>query len=135
MQKLGTISLAYGFGLLLGSIGLFPEGSSQYKLTLQGRPALPEIEIENLISNGTLPEEDRFVNQISSLQDIIPTVVVPLAFPLLLFSLNIRRWLKYAKKGFVSVVLALVSGLVMVTAGFFILERHNTRKLETCRNV
>lgn len=120
MQKLGTISLAYGFGLLLGSIGLFPEGSSQYKLTLQGRPALPEIEIENLISNGTLPEEDRFVNQISSLQDIIPTVVVPLAFPLLLFSLNIRRWLKYAKKGFVSVVLALVSGLVMVTAGFFI---------------
>lgn len=120
MQKLGTISLAYGFGLLLGSIGLFPEGSNEYKQKLQGRAALPKNEIENMISNGTLPEEDRFVNQISSLQDIIPTIVVPLAFPLLLFSLNIRRWLKYAKKGFVSVLLALVSGLVMVTAGFFI---------------
>ena len=34
--------------------------------------------------------------------------------------MNIRRWLKYAKKGFISVALALVSGLVMVTAGFFI---------------
>jgi uncharacterized membrane protein len=120
MQKLGTISLAYGFGLLLGSIGLFPEGSSQYNLKLQGRVALPEMELDSLITNGTLPEEDRFVNQISSLQDIIPSVVVPLAFPLLLFSLNIKRWLKYAKKGFISVALALVSGLVMVTAGFFI---------------
>jgi uncharacterized membrane protein len=38
----------------------------------------------------------------------------------LLFSLNLRRWLKYAKKGFLSVALALVSGIVMVTAGFFI---------------
>jgi len=120
MQKLGTISLAYGFGLLLGSIGLFPGGSIGYNQRLQGRAALPAMELESLISNGTLPEEDRFVNQIASLQDIIPSVVVPLAFPLLLFSLNIKRWLKYAKKGFISVALALVSGLVMVTAGFFI---------------
>jgi uncharacterized membrane protein len=120
MQKLGTISLAYGFGLLLGSIGLFPGGSIGYNQRLQGRVALPAMELESLISNGTLPEEDRFVNHIASLQDIIPSVVVPLAFPLLLFSLNIKRWLKYAKKGFISVALALVSGLVMVTAGFFI---------------
>jgi uncharacterized membrane protein len=37
-----------------------------------------------------------------------------------MFSLNIKRWLKYARKGFLSVALALVSGVVMVTAGFFI---------------
>jgi len=37
-----------------------------------------------------------------------------------LFSLNIRSWLKYAKNGFLSVGLALISGLVMVTTGFFI---------------
>lgn len=120
MQKLGTIVLAYGFGLLLGSVGLFPEGSAQYKLLLQGKTAISGKEMEKLINEGALPEEDRFVNRISQVQDIIPSVVIPLAFPLLLFSMNIKRWLKYAKKGFISVVLALIAGVVMVTAGFFI---------------
>jgi uncharacterized membrane protein len=61
-----------------------------------------------------------FVNQVATVQDIIPSLVVPLAFPLLLFSLNLKRWLRYAKKRFLSVVLALISGIVMVTIGFFI---------------
>ena len=120
LMKLGSIVLAYGFGLLLGTSGFFPEGSDSYKLMLQGRASLPGTEMDKLISDGVIPREDRFVNQIASVQDIIPSIVVPLAFPLLLFSLNIKRWLKYAKKGFISVILALVSGLVMVTAGFFI---------------
>jgi uncharacterized membrane protein len=89
-------------------------------VSLQGKTALPAKEIDRLISTGILPEEDRFVNQIATVQDIIPSVVIPLAFPLLLFSMNMKRWLKYAKKGFISVVLALIAGLVMVTAGFFI---------------
>ena len=76
--------------------------------------------MEKLISKGVIPIEDKFVNQIASVQDLIPSIVVPLAFPLLLFSLNLKRWLKYAKKGFISVALALVAGLVMVSAGFFI---------------
>lgn len=120
LQKLGTIVLAYGFGLLLGSIGLFPEGSTQYRVLLQGKTALPSEEIAKLINEGVLPEEDRFVNRIATVQDIIPSIVIPLAFPLLLFSMNIRRWLKYAKKGFISIALALIAGMVMVTAGFFI---------------
>jgi uncharacterized membrane protein len=120
LQKVGTIVLAYGFGLLIGSSGLFPKGSEEYKLALQGRAALPGIEVEKMISDGRIPVEDRFVNQIASVQDLIPSIIVPLAFPLLLFSLNIKRWLKYAKKGFISVALALVAGIVMVTAGFFI---------------
>ena len=120
LQKLGTIVLAYGFGLLLGSSGFFPEGSNQYKLALQGKASLPGAEIERMINEGLIPAEDKFVNQIATVQDIIPSIVVPLAFPLLLFSLNIKRWLRYAKKGFISVALAIIAGLVMVTAGFFI---------------
>jgi len=120
LQKLGTIVLAYGFGLLLGSSGFFPEGSNQYKLALQGKASLSGAEIERMINEGLIPAEDKFVNQIATVQDIIPSIVVPLAFPLLLFSLNIKRWLRYAKKGFISVALAIIAGLVMVTAGFFI---------------
>ena len=120
LQKIGSIVIAYVFGLLLGSSGIFPEGSDQYKLSLQGRAALPRVELEKLIKEGTIPAEDKYVNQIASVQDLIPAIVVPLSFPLLLFSLNLKRWLKYARKGFISVVLALVAGLVMVTIGFFI---------------
>jgi uncharacterized membrane protein len=120
LRKLGTIVLAYGFGLLLGSSGIFPHGSEQYKIASLGKPPIPANVVEQLIADGKLPESDRFVNQIASAQDMIPTLIVPIAFPLLLFSMNIRRWLKYAGKGFVSVALALVSGVVMVTLGYFI---------------
>ncbi|MGD0583369.1 MAG: DUF819 family protein [Bacteroidales bacterium] len=119
-KKLGSIVLAYGFGLLLGSSGLFPQGSGPYRLALQGKSAIPAAEMQKMIDDGTLPESDKFVNQIATVQDLIPSIVVPLAFPLLLFSLNLKRWLRFAKKGFISVVLALVAGLIMVTAGFFI---------------
>jgi uncharacterized membrane protein len=117
---MGAIVLAYGFGLLIGSTGIMPQGSDGYKLALQGKGSLPVTEVESLIIQGKATKEDLFVNQIAQVQDIIPSVVVPLAFPLLLFSLNVKRWLRYAKKGFISVLLALVAGLVMVTAGFFI---------------
>ena len=120
LHKMGSIVLAYGFGLLIGSTGVLPQGSNGYKLALQGKASLPKAEVETLISQGKATENDLFVNQIGTVQDIIPSVVVPLAFPLLLFSLNLKRWLRYARKGFISVVLALVAGLVMVTVGFFI---------------
>ena len=131
-RSLDAIVLAYGFGLILGTSGIFPEGSEQYKLALQGRAALPARELEKLLSDGVLPAEDKYVNQIASVQDFIPSIVVPLAFPLLLFSLDIRRWLKYAKKGFISVALALVAGLVNGYCRLFYMERLNSRKLEAC---
>ena len=120
LQKVGAIVLAYTFGLLLGTTGLFPQGSDGYRLELQGKASLPASLVDRLISEGKLPEGDRFVNQIAMVQDMIPSLIVPIAFPLLLFSMNIRRWLKYAGKGFLSVALALVAGVVMVGAGFFI---------------
>jgi uncharacterized membrane protein len=120
LQKLSSIVLAYSIGLLLGTSGIMPAGSDGYKLALQGRAALPKAEVESLISQGKADENDLFVNQVAGVQDIIPSIVVPLAFPLLLFSLNLKSWLRYARKGFFSVVLALISGIVMVTAGFFI---------------
>jgi uncharacterized membrane protein len=120
LQKVGSIVLAYAFGLLIGSTGILPQGSEGYKLATQGKGPLPDTEVETLISQGKATHEDIFANRIARVQDIIPSLVVPLAFPLLLFSLNIKRWLRYARKGFISVFLALVAGLVMVTAGFFI---------------
>lgn len=122
LKKLGSIVLAYAFGLLIGSIGILPRGSSGYHLALQGRAAIPRPELETLVRQGKAIEKDYYVNQIAQTQDLIPSIVIPLAFPLLLFSLNIKKWLRYAKIGLISVCLALLSGLIMVPVGFFIFK-------------
>ncbi len=120
MKRLGSIVLAYFFGLLLGNIGLLPTGSDEYRLVLQGRAAMPKAEVEQLISQGTIQTDDVYVNKIASLQDMVLTLIVPLAIPLLLFSLNIRRWLRFAGKGFLSMVLAFVSVIIIIFTGFLI---------------
>jgi uncharacterized membrane protein len=120
LKKLGSIVLAYGFGLIFGSTGILPHGSDAYHLALQGRPSIPNQEVETLVSAGTLTENDALVNSITSAQDKLYSVVVILAFPLLLFSLNIKKWLKYAKDGFISMILAFISILVILITGYFI---------------
>jgi uncharacterized membrane protein len=122
LKKLGSIVLAYGFGLLVGSIGLLPQGSDNYKLALQGRAALPDTEIQTLLDGGTISRNDEYVNSIASAQDLLVSVIVPLSFPLLLFSLNIRRWLRFAKEGFISMILALISVVVIVSSGYLIFK-------------
>jgi len=118
-KKIGCIVLAYGFGLLIGSVGILPRGSDSYRSALKGNPALPKAEIEMMISQGKAEESDYFVNQIGTIQDNLKNLVV-LALPLMLFSLNIKRWFRHASKGFISVILAIISGPIMVTAGFII---------------
>jgi uncharacterized membrane protein len=119
-RKLGSIVLAYGFGIVLGTSGILPSGSESYHLALQGRAAMPRPEIEQLLAEGKVSQDDTFVNSIAAAQDMMISIIIPLAFPLLLFSLNIRRWLKFAKEGFISMILALVSVVVVVASGYLL---------------
>ncbi|MCF8381886.1 MAG: DUF819 family protein, partial [Bacteroidales bacterium] len=65
-----------------------------------------------LIGNiNILPEN------IYSLQDMITTITIPLAIPLLLFSENIRKWIGMARTTAISLLLGLVSVVVMVFIG------------------
>jgi uncharacterized membrane protein len=122
LKKVGSIVLAYGFGLLFGSLGILPQGSDAYRFALQGRAALPKTEMEALLGSGIISQGDSYVNSISSAQDMLISVIVPLAFPLLLFSLNIKRWLRFAKDGFISMILALISVVTIVASGYFIFK-------------
>ncbi len=119
IKKIGTIVLAYAIGILIGNIGILPKGSDSFREALHGRSFMPKAEIGELVTMGTLSERDFQANTIAAIQDSVLTVIVPLAIPLLLFSLNIRRWLKYAGKGFLSMVLALISVMVIVASGFY----------------
>lgn len=55
-------------------------------------------------------------------QEIITMITIPLAIPLLLFSSNIKQWLKLAGPTALSLFFGLLSVLVMVFVGFFVLH-------------
>ncbi len=118
-KKLGSIVVAYGFGLILSATGIIPNGSDEYQEVLRGESFLSTEEVQDLCKLGIITEDDIIVNTIAVTQDILQAIGV-LAFPLLLFSLNIRRWIKYAKEGFISMGLAFMSIIIIIISGFLI---------------
>ncbi len=65
---------------------------------------------------GILPDNAEQV------QDIMTTITIPLAIPLLLFSANIKTWFTMAGKTMLSMIIALVSVVIVVFVGFFIFK-------------
>lgn len=57
---------------------------------------------------------------IGGLNDILTSITIPLAIPLLLFSEDIRKWVKLAKTTFLSLILGVISVTIAVVIGFFI---------------
>jgi len=85
VDKVGPVVICYGMGLLIGNVGVIPEGMADF-------------------------------------QETISMVIVPLAIPMLLFSLDIRRWFRIAGKTILSLVLGLVSVVITVFAGYLIFK-------------
>jgi uncharacterized membrane protein len=61
-------------------------------------------------------------DNIYGLQDILTSITIPLAIPLLLFSENIKKWLKMARTTLLSLILGLVSAVIMIIIGFYIFK-------------
>jgi uncharacterized membrane protein len=116
--------MAYIIGMLIGNIGLFPKQSQAFRDILASKTSLPNEQATAFFNQGLITENDLLANHIASLQDLILTLVIPVAIPLLLFSLDIRRWFKLAKQALFSLLLAMVSLLVVIFAGFFLFETH-----------
>ncbi len=121
-NKIGAVVLAYATGLILGNIGILPHPSNVLRVILQGKASLPISELLPYLEQGKITTTDVFANQVAGVQDVLTTIVIPLAIPLLLFSMDIRRWLKLAKGALLSLVLGLVSLLIVVFAGYFMLK-------------
>jgi uncharacterized membrane protein len=52
-------------------------------------------------------------------QNLITEITIPLALPLILFSMDVKKWLKMAKSTFISLIIGLFTVLVMIFAGFW----------------
>jgi uncharacterized membrane protein len=61
--------------------------------------------------------------------ELLTMLTIPLAIPLLLFSMDIKKWTQIAGKTILSLVLALFAVLISVIAGFFIFRNQGIESL------
>lgn len=120
LNRLGAVVLAYLLGLTIGNIGLLPTASANFRNLLGPRSAMPNQEFLGYLNASQLQDSDMIVNQIANLQDLLMTIIIPIAIPLLVFSLDIRKWLKLAKGALLSLILAMFSLLAAIFAGFYL---------------
>jgi uncharacterized membrane protein len=73
--------------------------------------------------SGWLPENSE------EIQNIITTITIPLALPLLLFSSDIKSWSRLAGSTTVSLIIALFAVVVSVIIGFFIFRADDIDEL------
>jgi uncharacterized membrane protein len=67
-------------------------------------------------NSGLLPENSR------AIQDVIASVCIPLAIPLLLFSSNVKQWSKLAGRTVLSMIIGMLGVIIMVIVGFFLFK-------------
>jgi len=83
VKKIGAVLICYGIGLIIGNLGILPEGIEKY-------------------------------------QELITNITIPLALPLILFSLNVKRWLKMAGSAMLSLGIGLFTVIAMIIVGYLI---------------
>ncbi len=89
MNKIGSVLIAYFFGLIIGNSGLMPDNA--------------QIVQKNFSELSVL-----------------------LALPLLLFSANIKQWMKIAGKTMLSGLLVTIAVIIVVVSGYFIFAKDIT---------
>ena len=67
------------------------------------------------LGNAGLLPEDAY-----RLQDAVTTAAIPLALPLMFFSLDLRQWFKAGARALLSFALEIISVAVLTSAGYFI---------------
>ncbi len=65
-------------------------------------------------------------SDIYEIQDIITTLTIPLAIPLILFSENVAKWVRLARTTFLSLLLGMASMLIMITIGYQVFKYYFT---------
>lgn len=122
LKRIGAVVLAYAVGLIAGNTGLIPSPGTAFRAFLRSDASLAKNVISNLIETGQLNQSDYMVNQVLITQDLFTTITILIAIPLLLFSLDLRKWLKLAKGAVLSLTLAMASLVISVFLGHYFFQ-------------
>ena len=127
LKRIGTVVLAYAIGLIIGNIGILPTPSESLMNLLGGkRSYLPKEELLNAINTAGFLESDLTYNMIAQVQESVMNYTILIALPLLLFSLNLKKWLKNARSTILSLVLALFSLLIAISIASYFFAQDTT---------
>ncbi|MDT8401845.1 MAG: DUF819 family protein [Bacteroidales bacterium] len=125
VKRIGAVLICYVIGAIVGNIGIFPDPSVNY-LTLMkemGSAAfIPFEKIKEFQAQGLITDQDALRNSISFIQDWFTKLTVPIALPLILFSMDVKKWLKHARSAIASLILGLFTVVAMIFLGFWIFK-------------
>ena len=125
VKRIGAVLICYVIGAIVGNIGIFPDPSVNYLEFMKdiGSDAfIPLEKIRELQAQGLVTEQDLLRNSISFIQDWFTKLTVPIALPLILFSMDVRKWLKHARSAISSLLLGLFTVVAMIFLGFWIFK-------------
>jgi len=128
-NQIGSVIIAYAIGLVLGNIGILPAKSALLNEVLMTQPKITLEGIRAMVAANQLSSDDVLAFRVYKLRDLLMTVAVLMAIPLLLFSTNIRQWRKVAGSGLISLIAGVFSVVAMVVGGFFIFREANIPEL------
>lgn len=121
-NRIGAVLIAYIFGIFLGHCGLYNQpGHNLHSLLTENKNINIDV-IRSLIASGQLQNSDLEAYKVFKLQETINNLMIPIALPLLLFSLNVRTWFRMAGKTLISLVIAVFSVIVVVVASYYVLR-------------
>ncbi len=122
IKKIGAVLSCYVIGVILGNFGIFPDTTAAYDAFLHdlGTASIPFDRIKELFAAGEVTRSDVTRNAISFMQDQMATISVLIALPLILFSMDIRKWFSQAKHAMTSLLIGLFTVLLMIFIGYFL---------------
>ena len=119
-NRIGAVIIAYTSGLILGHAGIMPAGSDYFLDIFNSNPKLTLNELMYLKSQNLIEHSDIILFKTKKLQDLLTTITISLAIPLLLFASNIKSWLHMAGRTLISMTIAIISVVSLVSLGYFI---------------
>lgn len=129
VNKLGAVIIAYLVGLFIGNVGLLPSMGSVLNDFLLNNPKATGVDVKDLLVNGLISEKEVIAFKIYKLRDMLMSITILLAIPLLLFSANVKQWKNLAGKTLASLLVGLFSVVLIIVVGFFIFKDHGLKDL------
>ena len=122
VNKLGSVIIAYAIGLLLGNVGILPSMGAYLNEYMLLNPKTDADAVNALHQQGLISSGNVLAFQIYKLRDLLMSITILLAIPLVLFSANVKEWGKMAGKSLISMITGFTSVVIVIVAGYFIFK-------------
>ena len=118
-KKIGAVLMCYGIGIAIGNIGILPETSEGYRTLLEHAVYIPFGQMKEYLAAGMVTDQDVSRNAIAFIQDMFTNITILLCLPLILFSLDVKKWMTHARAAVGSLLIGLFTVLLMIFIGWW----------------